>query len=310
MILGSHAGFLHYPWLFPFCSPESYPRVPKPSILYQSRAEVECGKSKSGGGSRVHVSTSSGRSRIGRRSSSSHPYRLRSSLSRSRLPSMFPTRTALLGVFIAYPMRPTVHLHTYRDLERYTVCEGVRTVYDNGTMRNYSYFICPDSLSDRSLTYCCSNDSNGSAQFCCTSDGWRNIVGGVLGTAMGLVGFGLLVYCCCCRNRVKQPHHSLHSVTNVGVARVDSSDSSSSPFHARNQPTCPYPIPTSTDVPPPYPVDPKMPAALSSIDAGCSDDTSTVSPPAAPVPRAETPPPPYPTDDTTTSVQPSAPDPP
>ncbi|KAA3675758.1 uncharacterized protein DEA37_0000115 [Paragonimus westermani] len=283
------------------------------ALAWLFQTEVECGKGRSGGGSRVRVSSSSGRSRIGRHSSSfSRPYRFRSSLSRSRLPYMFPTRTALLGIFVAYPMRPSVHLHTYRDLERYTVCEGVRTVYDNGTLRNYSYFICPDSLSDRSLIYCCSNNSTDNAQFCCSSDNWRNIVGGILGTAMGLVGFGMLVYCCCRRRRtrVKQPHQSLHSVTNVGVARVDSSDSSNSSLHIRNQPTCPYPIPTSTDVPPPYPVDPKVSVAPSSIGAGWCDDTSTVAPPSAPVPRAETPPPPYPTDDTTASVQPSAPDPP
>ncbi|GAA49504.1 hypothetical protein CSKR_108060 [Clonorchis sinensis] len=109
------------------------------------------------------------------KSSSFSSYTRKSGLSSSKLHFLFPTTTSLANIYIASSMLPHVHLNTYRDLRSYSVCEGHRSAVVNGTPKAYSYFLCPESLANRTHVYCCSDKATHEG-YCCQIEKWRTIV--------------------------------------------------------------------------------------------------------------------------------------
>ncbi|THD20142.1 hypothetical protein D915_009035 [Fasciola hepatica] len=255
---------------------------------------IECGgrggsKSSSRSGNRYRVVSKGSRSFWKHRS-----FKPKISSSRSRI--LFPTLGALAGIYIAHRMRPRVHLSSYDDFDRVTVCPGFRTVIDpaTGFEKNYSYFVCPDDPDELWNTYCCLEDTS-SQGFCCQSNRYRAIsYGSSFATFAAVIIAAVAVYCCCCRGRFR----SKRSSNNEDCVLVDE--------HLTLNPNLPYPTeppmlsyPTPLGVPSsggapinPQPI-PTIPPSAPSPALG-SAWTSGPSAPPDRRPPMDIPPPPYP----------------
>ncbi|CAL8099915.1 unnamed protein product [Calicophoron daubneyi] len=127
------------------------------------------------------------------------------SLSKSKLKYLFPTVGALGGIYIASRMRSHVRLHSYHDLDRFTVCEGKRTEVLNGSgfSRTYSYFLCPDDPNQPFERHCC-RDPETYLGFCCSASEKSAMIhsngpfsfGIVVALLVVLCFIGVFIYCC------------------------------------------------------------------------------------------------------------------
>ncbi|CAH8668572.1 unnamed protein product [Dicrocoelium dendriticum] len=133
----------------------------------------------------------------------------------------------------------------------HTVCEGLRTEYDESTrtMRTYNYFVCPDDPNQPFERYCCTDHRN-SGGFCCSYDEkarsysvsrWGTIAGSI--AALAVIALVVaVIYCLCCRRNRRLPS------TLVSPTLPTTANGGSGAYPGIPTSTCPYPtVMTSTE---------------------------------------------------------------
>ncbi|KER25940.1 hypothetical protein T265_06693 [Opisthorchis viverrini] len=190
-------------------------------IILILTVEVQSGGRGKG---RTRSSSSSTRSKV-RSSSWFRSTNRKSGLSSSRVRNAFSVRSALAGIYISQLLRPRVRIHSYRDLDPYTVCDGYRSTVENGSKRDYHYYLCPDNPTQPSEVYCCMESSTGT-HYCCAETSWGlTFVWIAAGVAIAAV---VWLICCCKRQRgatKMQKHWAFHErISPIAVVQPHPND--------------------------------------------------------------------------------------